>query len=130
MTQMARRITERKKSAIIRLYTEKGLTPVQIAERLEVSAFGVRYTLTQAGVPLRSRSEAKTRGDLPGVEVLRKHYEEDQMSCYAIGKKYGMSPATVYLRLQRAGVPLRDITEAVELRDQGKKSEDHGDIPG
>lgn len=107
---------------IIRLYQD-GSSPYRISQELQgiITPEGARHILRAEGIELRGRSEAKTRKDLPSIELLKTLYLEAGESCYRIGQKYGMSPATVYLRLARAGVPLRDHETTMVLREKRKK---------
>ncbi len=116
------KVTPEIEEIIVNLY-KKGMSPYEISDALggRVTHTAIRNRLIDAGVEMRSRSDAKkmrSRSDakkkhpnVPEVEVLKKEYLDEGQSCYALGKKYDVSPAVIWYRLNKAGVPMKEISQ-------------------
>lgn len=106
----------------INLYTQ-GMSPYQIEKVFNgrFSATYIRRKLIEAGIPQRDRSESKKNPKVPSLEVLKKHYVDEQKSTYEIGKMYDVSAATIWHRLKIAGVELRDFDTSKENQKKRKE---------
>jgi lambda repressor-like predicted transcriptional regulator len=107
------KVTPEIEEIIVNLY-KKGMSPYEISDALggRVTHTAIRNRLIDAGVEMRSRSDAKKKHpNVPEVEVLKKEYLDEGQSCYALGKKYDVSPAVIWYRLNKAGVPMKEISQ-------------------
>jgi len=96
-----------------RLYSEQGLSLRQIAYRHDVSYQGVRGWLLAAGI---ERRPPRTPAPTFNPEEPAKLYGEG-WTAPEIARRLGCSPATVYRRLQEAGVTRRPVKPSIG-RDQ------------
>jgi len=98
----------------------KGMSPYQI-EKVYGGRFSTTYIrrkLMEAGIPQRGRSEAKKNPKVPALDVLKKHYVDERKSCYEIGKMYGIAPATIWHRLKKDGVTMRDRDVSKQMQKE------------
>lgn len=112
---------KRKLNKIIKMYTEERKSPYKIAKELGVTPSAIRYRLEASGIPLRGREEALSSPKVPGITILKKEYLDEGRSTYYLGQKYGIASTTIYLKLKKAGVPMRDYDEAKKLEADRKK---------
>lgn len=97
-----------------RMYVEEGLTLAEIAGRLGVAPQTVWNRLRAQSIPTRP-SPSTPRSDLDAKEVARL-YVEQGMSAPAIARAVGCGVATVYSRLDAAGVSRRPANGARSRR--------------
>jgi DNA-directed RNA polymerase specialized sigma24 family protein len=102
---------------------KRGLSSKQIADQLGCSPATVLERLRDAGVAIRSRSQAMLldRGVQLSKGELDKLYVKEQRSAADIAGKFGCTTTTIYRRLAAAGIRRRSTAEAqVVAWRQGK----------
>jgi transposase len=89
------------------LYQDRKLTITAIARRYGVVPSTAWAWLKDRGIELRptGRTSGPTRRDI-NESMLRQLYEIQRLSIYAIGRKVGAAPATVWKWLVHFGIPI------------------------
>jgi transposase/transposase-like protein len=92
-----------------RLYGDEGLSLRQLAERFSVTPQAVRNGLVAASIPRRSSAAPQHEPDLPTlIDLYTEGWTGTQLA-----RRFNCSKATIYRRLDRAGVPRRRDRRAV-----------------
>lgn len=77
-----------------------------VATELGVAFETARRWLVEAGVELQSKGRPSANAAALDTSILRRRYEDGE-SIADLGRRFGVSPATVRSRLLGAGVELR-----------------------
>ena len=85
---------------IRKLYVEKGLSTIQIGERLGASSDTINNRLKKQGSKVQDK---KIRDDLDDEEI-KKLYIKDGLSTIQIGEKFGVNHNTINRRLRKQGI--------------------------
>lgn len=96
------RLTERDTEAI-RLYVEERLTLKEVGARLGVSLSTAWDILQKAGVSRRRKGPRWGKWTRRHEEIARAYVEEG-LTLEEVGRRFGLSPSTVFYVLQKAGV--------------------------
>lgn len=88
-----------------KIYARLGSVPA-VAEELGVAFETARRWLLSAGVELRSKGRPSSAAEQLNVTTLTKLYRDGD-SIAQLGRRFGVSPATIRSRLLGAGVELR-----------------------
>lgn len=105
--------------ALRSLYLDEQRSPREIGDRYGVTANTVRGWIDRAGLPKRSRSEAKRLQygkSHPSDQELRRMYVDEEMCGSAIAKSLGVDIGTSLAWLREAGVTIRSLSETQSLR--------------
>lgn len=94
----------------IRLYRDEGKSTPEVSKIVGCAVQTLIVRLREVGVQIRSSGEFRQKIDF---NTLQHEYEDLEMSTSAIAKKHGMSSATIFQRLVRGGVKLRNRQEAL-----------------
>jgi DNA invertase Pin-like site-specific DNA recombinase len=97
-------------SEVVQAY-EQGSGIKDLAKKFHVRSATIRNVLAAAGVPLRSWSDARLRSRISTEDVVRM-YSEENLTIRDIATRLHINPKTVILRLTKAGVTRRSISEA------------------
>ncbi len=89
----------------IRLYRDEGKSTTEVSKIVGCAVQTLITRLMEAGVEIRSSGESHRKVDF---ETIKYEYENLKMSLSEIAKKHGMSPTSIWQRLTRGGVKMRD----------------------
>jgi len=89
----------------IRMYRDEGLPTTVVSKAVGCCVQTLNSRLRQHGVAVRSAGFYKQKVDF---ETIRHEYEDLGMTMTAIANKHGMNPTSVFERLKKAGVRLRE----------------------
>ena len=94
----------------IKLYQDEGMHTPEVSKIVGCSVQTLINRLREAGVPIRSVGESHQKVDF---ETIRNKYENLMMSTSAIALQHNMSASSIWERLIRGGVKMRDRKEEV-----------------
>lgn len=92
----------------IRLYRDQGLPTTQVSKTVGCSVQTLITRLRAAGVTIRSSGDHRIKVDF---ETLRHEYEDLKMSTPSIANKHQMKSSSIWARLVRGDVKMRDRKE-------------------
>ncbi len=95
------------KNLLEELYVKRGLSSVEIAKQLGVSAVVIRRRLHEYDIPMRTWADY-FRVEIPSDE-LRRLYWDENLSPDEIAWQYDCAPETVLNRIHEAGIPLKPL---------------------
>lgn len=97
----------------IRLYRDEKKSSPEVSRIVGCSVQTLLCHLRDAGVVIRGSSDLKIKVDF---ETLRYEYEDLKMSTIEIADKHSMSPVSVWQRLYRHGIKMRNREESCTNR--------------
>lgn len=92
----------------IRLYRDERKSTPEVSKIVGCSVQTLITRLREAGVEIRSNGESHQKIDF---EIIRYEYEDLKMSLSTIAQRHKMSPSSIYGRLTRGGIKMRDRKE-------------------
>ena len=89
----------------IDLYVNQKMSTIEVSKTIGCSVQTLINRLRENNIIIRSNGEIRQK---ISIDIIRHAYEVLNMSTTKIAKKYGLNPVSVWSRLKRHGVKLRD----------------------